>query len=369
MIPLTDLITQVKAGNIDAFEPLVHRFQDMAVGYGYTILKDWQLAEDAAQEAFINAYLDLANLNEPEAFPGWFRRIIFKQIDRINRKRRPVVSLDHALTIKARQPEPSESLQRKVMQDEVLSAIQSLPRQQREVVVLHYISEYSYKEISTFLDLSTSTVKMRLYHARRQLKRQLVSLIEENLPDKRPSQNNTFMEKIMSFQVQVKKIPSQQVLSITRHPLQKDLQAHLDGGIKTLIVYAQSESVYGEAKDIQIAGLPFAIYHERSSVEDLVAEICLPVEGGIEPTKEIKVKSMPSIDVAFTSTTLRQSVFPGVLKAYEAIEQWVKTNNYQLTGPPREIYLNYDHSIFSAAAKWEDPCLEIVWPCQPISLK
>jgi effector-binding domain-containing protein len=169
----------------------------------------------------------------------------------------------------------------------------------------------------------------------------------------------------MSFQVQVKQIPPQQILSITRHALQKDLQAHLDGGIKTLIVYAQSESVYGQAKDIRIAGLPFAIYHARASVDNILAEICLPVEGSIEPTKEIAVKELPSVEVAFTSTTLRQSVFPGVVKAYQAIEQWLSNHNHQQAGPPREIYLNYDHSIFSAAAKWEDPCLEIAWPCQP----
>ena len=365
MTELTDLITQVRAGNIDAFEPLVRRFQDMAVGYGYAILKDWQLAEDAAQEAFICAYLELADLHEPEAFPGWFRRILFKQIDRIHRKRRPVVALDQALLVSDHRPGPAASFQTKAVQDEVLSAIQTLPSQQQEVVTLHYISEYSYQEISTFLDLPTSTVKMRLYHARRQLKQPLLSLIEAGLPEKRPSLDNRFMEKMMGFQVQVKTIPTQQVLSIRRYALQKDIQAHLDGGIKTLIVYAQSESVYGQTKDVQITGLPFAIYHERASIDNIFAEICLPVEGHIEPTKEIMVKELPAVEVAFVSTTLRQSVYPGVVKAYSAIEAWVSTNSHRLTGPPREIYLNYDHSIFSAAAKWEDPCLEIAWPYQP----
>jgi effector-binding domain-containing protein len=191
-------------------------------------------------------------------------------------------------------------------------------------------------------------------------------LIEESLPEKRPSLNNTFTEKIMSFQVQVKTIPPQQILSIRRHPLQKDLQAQLDGGIKTLIVYAQSEKAYGPSKDVQIVGLPFAIYHDRESTENWYIEICLPVEGQIESTREIEVKQLPAVEVAFTGTSLRQSVFPGVRKAYEALEQWISANHQQPVGPPREIYLNYDHSIFSAAAKWEDPCLEIAWPYQPV---
>ena len=166
----------------------------------------------------------------------------------------------------------------------------------------------------------------------------------------------------MSFQIQTKTIAAQQVLSIGRHASMRDLQAHLDGGIKTLIVYAQSEGKYGQSGDVEIAGLPCAIYHSRESADDLVVEICLPVNGSIEATREIDVKQLPATQVAFTTTTLRQSVFPGVLKAYEAIEDWFDSSGHQEAGPPREIYLNYDHSIFSAAAKWEDPCLEIAWP-------
>ena len=114
------------------------------------------------------------------------------------------------------------------MQDEILNVIQSLPMPHREVITLHYINEYSYKEISAFLSLSVSTVKMRLYHARKQLKTELISLIEGDLPAKRPSNDNTFTEKIMSFQVEIKHIPEQKIISIRRHALQKDLQAHLD---------------------------------------------------------------------------------------------------------------------------------------------
>ena len=362
---LDDLIIQVCAGNIDAFAPVVQHFQDMAVGYGYAILHDWQLAEDAAQEAFINAYLDLANLREPKAFPGWFRRIVFKQIDRIKRKRRPLASLDQLSPMSDTHLEPSANFQRKESQDEVLRAIHALPPEQCEVVTLYYINEYSYKEISAFLDLPSSTVKMRLYHARQRLKEQLLTRIAANLSDNRPSSSRNFKERIMSFQVQTKSIPTQQVLSISRHATQKDLQALLDGGIKTLIVYAQSEGKHGQAQEAEIAGLPFAIYHKRNSAEELQIEICLPVKGRIEATKEIAVKQLPSTAVAFTSTTLRQSVFPGVLKAYEAIEEWFSATNHQPADPPREHYLNYDHSIFSAAAKWEDPCLEIAWPYQP----
>jgi hypothetical protein len=63
---LATLIQQVRQGETGAYEPIVRRFQDMAVGYGYARLGDMQLAEDAAQEAFITAYIALPSLkNKP----------------------------------------------------------------------------------------------------------------------------------------------------------------------------------------------------------------------------------------------------------------------------------------------------------------
>ena len=64
MEDLTGLIAQVKLGDKRAYEPIVRRFQDMAVAYGYATLGDWQLAEDAAQEAFIAAYCELPALRD-----------------------------------------------------------------------------------------------------------------------------------------------------------------------------------------------------------------------------------------------------------------------------------------------------------------
>ncbi|MCZ6635422.1 MAG: sigma factor [bacterium] len=85
MEPLTTLVNRAQAGDLDAYGAIVHRFQDMAVGYAYSVLGDFHLAEDASQEAFLSAYLDLPKLRKPEVFPGWFRRTVFKYCDRLTR--------------------------------------------------------------------------------------------------------------------------------------------------------------------------------------------------------------------------------------------------------------------------------------------
>lgn len=60
----------------EAFAELVIRFQDMAFACAYAVLGDAYLAEDVAQEAFVVAWQKLDQLREPDAFPGWFKRIV-----------------------------------------------------------------------------------------------------------------------------------------------------------------------------------------------------------------------------------------------------------------------------------------------------
>ena len=66
----TGHVVRARAGDLSAFELLVREFQDMAVGYAYSILGDFQLAEDAAQDAFIEAYFCIKNLKKPKTFPA-----------------------------------------------------------------------------------------------------------------------------------------------------------------------------------------------------------------------------------------------------------------------------------------------------------
>lgn len=79
---------RVRGGDREAFGQIITHFQDMAVGYAFSELGDVHQAEDAAQESFLQAFVDLAQLRDPSAFPGWFRKIVYKHCDRIRRKRR-----------------------------------------------------------------------------------------------------------------------------------------------------------------------------------------------------------------------------------------------------------------------------------------
>ena len=96
----TTLVKKAQKGDRNAFDGLVKRFQDYAVGVAYTRSGDFGEAEDAAQEGFLEAYRRLHTLTEPFAFPTWLRLIVLKFCDRKTRRAvLQTVSLDAAALI------------------------------------------------------------------------------------------------------------------------------------------------------------------------------------------------------------------------------------------------------------------------------
>ena len=89
---LSSLVIRAQTGDRIAYDDIVRRFQDMAVGYASALLGDFHLAEDAAQEAFVGAWTELPRLREPAAFPGWFKRIVFMRCSRFLRRRHPAAA-------------------------------------------------------------------------------------------------------------------------------------------------------------------------------------------------------------------------------------------------------------------------------------
>jgi RNA polymerase sigma factor (sigma-70 family) len=192
------LIMRAQAGDLDAYSTIVRQFQDMAIGYSYALLGDRQLAEDAAQEAFIDAYQELPRLREPAAFPSWFRKIVFKQCDRLVRGRRVAIKpLEEAAEIRSDVPEPAEVVEARERQYSLLKGIKALPEHERTVIVLFYFGGYSQAEISSFLDLPVTTVKNRLYTARRRLQERMVAMAKRNFYEQSSQQEDMFTAEVI----------------------------------------------------------------------------------------------------------------------------------------------------------------------------
>ena len=169
----------------------------MAYACAYAVLGDFYLAEDAAQEAFISAWQKLGQLRQPEAFPGWFRRIVLTECNRLTRGKRPrTMSLDEGANLHTSLADPQTAIERDELTKAVFMAIKKLSLNERMVVVLFYVKEYSQNEISAFLDLPLTTVAKRLYSAKVRLRAMIIDGFKNDLTAHRPSRNRSFAEKV-----------------------------------------------------------------------------------------------------------------------------------------------------------------------------
>ena len=249
---LITLIVKAQQGDRLAYSHIVRQFQDLAVGYAYSILRNLSLAEEVAQEAFIEAYLNLDRLRNPKAFPSWFKKIVFKHCDRAIRGKRPsFVSLTQTEELMSSQPSPLSIAEIGELQVKICGAIELLPETEREVVTLFYLGDRSQKEISAFLEIPISTIKNRLYSARNRLKPELTNMVENYLENQRPSQDATFAKKVC-----------------------QTLEAAINGDKKTIQTLIQQDTrlVNSQSKHIQTTSLHLAAHRGYLDIVKLLID-------------------------------------------------------------------------------------------------
>jgi len=186
----TELVQATKTGDHSAFARLVSKYQQSAYSYACIMLRDFDLAHDAVQEAFLSAYYQLHKLKHPEAFPAWLNKIVKFACHRMIRRRdfRSNSGLQIFDDEKA-QRTPDQLLEDKERDKFVLDTINALPDNLREVVFLFYMEERSQEEVARYLGLTKSTVNNRLHLARQKLRRRMFEMVKDTLKNKRLPDN------------------------------------------------------------------------------------------------------------------------------------------------------------------------------------
>jgi RNA polymerase sigma-70 factor (ECF subfamily) len=162
-----DLVSRAQAGRLDAFEELVRRHRTGAFRVALRMLGDESDAEDATQDAFVQAWRNLAGFRADAAFSTWMHRIVTNRCLNMLRARRRTEPLPERHEAPASRPDRIAEANWQV--EDLKRAIGRLTPEQRAPLVLRELQGCSYEEIAATLDLSIPAVKSRLHRARLEL--------------------------------------------------------------------------------------------------------------------------------------------------------------------------------------------------------
>ncbi len=167
-----DIIRQCLDGAEDAFAVLVDRYKIMVHNLAYRMLGDVDTANDVAQESFIAAYEGLGRFKFGSKFSTWLYRIALNKCRDHLRTVKDTVPADEIAGVR---PDPGPSPERTVsaLQDSDLlqRALDALPAEYREVLILKHIDELDYGEIAAVTGAGITALKVRAHRGREMLRK------------------------------------------------------------------------------------------------------------------------------------------------------------------------------------------------------
>ena len=195
MTPPSDpeLVRRTLQGDTTAFDTLVERYKQVVYGVCVSLLGDFALAQDLAQDAFLKAFQHVHRLTTPERFGNWLCiiarnecRLYLRQARATVTPRRTFydqVSSGQAHLVPAEQQQELRHQQdyQERLGTAALQALATLSEKNRQVITLYYLSGYSLKELGALLGISPTTAKMRLHRARQHLRQEAITMVENAL--------------------------------------------------------------------------------------------------------------------------------------------------------------------------------------------
>lgn len=162
------LVLQYQSGDKRALGLLVKRHHGKLCRHSYWYTHDLDASKDIVQDSWSIIITKLASIRDPNAFGSWAMRIVTrKSLDFLSRDKNDREKLmgyrNTQYNLDVEEDRESDLIQ-------LEKAIKLLPNDQQVVLRLFYTEDYSLNEISTILEISTGTVKSRLFHAREKLK-------------------------------------------------------------------------------------------------------------------------------------------------------------------------------------------------------
>lgn len=166
------LVQAARSGDREAFGLLVSRYRDLVHAFAYARLRNREEAEDAAQEVFVRALEHLPEFRS-DRFGAWLMRIARNHCMDILRRRRSRRTEELSDQWMDHSPTPEMAALTRERRRELCAALDALPEKHQVLVLMHYGSGRSYREMALALDLPETTVVGRMAAALRTLRRRM----------------------------------------------------------------------------------------------------------------------------------------------------------------------------------------------------
>jgi RNA polymerase sigma-70 factor (ECF subfamily) len=158
----SELVRQARQGDRDAFDILLTDVVDHLYRIARLVLRDFDRAEDAVQEALVRCWRDLPSLREPDRFDAWLNRILMRAITDEARKKRGFVA--NVVQLKV-EPAVADSSGALADRDEIARVFERLSVEHRTIVILHHYLGMTTDEAARTIGVPHGTAKSRLHYA------------------------------------------------------------------------------------------------------------------------------------------------------------------------------------------------------------
>jgi RNA polymerase sigma-70 factor (ECF subfamily) len=162
----SELVRKALSGDRQAYERLFERHERSVLAVALAVLGNYHAAQDAAQEAFVTAYMRLRSLRRGSSFGPWVRKIARREASAARRRMRKAKNTGSA---PAERGGPADDGCIDEQTRLLLAAVLRLPKHEQEVLTLHYFEGHPVKTISEMTGRPVGTVTMQLSRARARL--------------------------------------------------------------------------------------------------------------------------------------------------------------------------------------------------------
>lgn len=159
------VVEKVRSVDQELYALIIERYQEKLLRYANSLIRNEHQAADVVQESFIKAFVNLQGFDLKKKFSSWLYRIVHNEAMNIVKKYKKEMPLLEGVDFRSRENIEKDFI-RKELQEQVKKCLEQMPVTYSEPLVLYYIEEKPYKEISDILRIPMGTVAIRIKRAK-----------------------------------------------------------------------------------------------------------------------------------------------------------------------------------------------------------